>query len=218
MTSMMPPSHYATQLATQAQDRLARASTLLRSGDGPRPLEPTPIRIGIPEQNGPDSPDNPWFVSPKPIMPPHVPNNGAVRLAGGAVTAIDQALALGSQLSSGATTAFQRAKDEALAGVRMLQSDPRMPIAPGQPAMQFDAAGMWLGLAKNLLTLDNRQPVPRVHPPVVRPPVTIQPVPGPGEPGSPITIKPIDQPKLDREILPIDPITIQLPSPDSEIQ
>ena len=204
MTSIMLPSTYAAQLATQAQDRLAQAARIVRSSDGPRPFEPTPIgRIGIPEENGPDSPDNPWFVAPKPIMPPYLPNNAAMRLAGGAVTTIDQALALGSQLSSGVTTAFQRAKDEALAGVRMLQSDPRLPVAPDQPALQFDAAGMWLGLAKNLLTLDEGRPFP----PVVHPPVTIQPVPGPGEPGSPITIKPIDA-----------PVTIQLPSPDSEIQ
>lgn len=205
MTSLMPPTVYATRLATTAQDRLAQASNLVRN-DGPRPFEPTPIRVGIPEHNGPDSPDNPWFVSPKPIMPPYVPNDAAVRLAGGAVTAIDQALALGSQLSAGVTTAFQRAKDEALAGVRMLESGSQLPIAPGQSAMQFDAASMWLGLAKNLMTLGNDRPVPPVHPPVVRPPVTILPVPGPGEPGSPITIKPLD------------PITIQLPSPDSEIQ
>lgn len=209
MTSIISPWAYATQLATQAQDRLTQASTALRSGDGPRPLNPAPIRIGIPEQNGPDSPDNPWFVSPKPIMPPYLPNNAALRLAGGAVTAIDQALGLGNQLSAGVTTAFQRAKVEALAGVDMLQTDPRMPIAPGNPALQFDAAGMWLGLAKNLLTLDHGQPVPPVRPPVVHPPVTILPVPGPGEPGSPITIQPI---------MPTEPITIQLPNPDSEIQ
>lgn len=122
MTSLVPPMHHATQLATQAQERLAQAANFLRSADGPRPFEPTPIRVGIPEHNGPDTPDNPWYVSPKPIMPPYVSNNAAVRLAGGAVTAIDQALALGTLLSSGVTSAFQRAKAEALAGVQLLQA------------------------------------------------------------------------------------------------
>lgn len=207
MTSIMSPWAYATQLATQAQDRLAQASNLLRN-DGPRPFEPTPdLKVGIPEHNGPDTPDNPWFVSPKPITPPYIPNNAAMRLAGGAVTAINQALGLGAQLSSGVTLAFTRAKAEAETGVSLLETDPRLPIAPGQPAVKFDAAGMWLGLAKNLLTLDHGQPVPPVRPPVVHPPVTTMPV-APGEPGSPITIQPI---------MP-DPITIQLPSPDSEIQ
>jgi hypothetical protein len=208
MTSIISPWAYASQLATQAQDRLTQAATIVR-GQGPRPFEPTPdLNVGIPEHNGPDTPDNPWYIAPKPIAPPQLPNSAALRLAGGAVTAIDQALGLGAQLSNGVTLAFTRAKDEALAGVRMLETDPQLPIAPGSSALQFDAASMWLGLAKNLLTLDHGQPMPPVRPPVVHPPVTIQPVPGPGEPGSPITIKPITE----------EPITIQLPSPDSEIQ
>ncbi len=178
---------------------------MLRDG-GPRPFEPAPeFTVGIPEHNGPDTPDNPWFVGPKPIAPPQLPNSAALRLAGGAVTAIDQALGLGAQLSSGVTLAFTRAKEEALAGVRLLGTDPQLPIAPGTPALKFDAAGMWLGLAKNLLSLDHGRPVPPVRPPVVHPPVTTMPV-EPGEPGSPITIKPIE------------PITIQLPSPDSPVQ
>jgi hypothetical protein len=184
MTSIISPWAYATQLATQAQDRLTQAATIVRSNVGPRPFEPTPdLQIGIPEQNGPDSPDNPWFIAPKPIAPP-VPNSAALRLAGGAVTAIDQALGLGASLSSGVTTAFTRAKEEALSGVRMLEAGPQLPIAPGASAQQFDAASMWLGLAKNLLTLDHGQPMPPVRPPVK----------------------------------PVEPITIQLPSPDSEIQ
>ncbi len=195
MTSIISPWAYASKLATQAQDRLVQASQIVRSGDAPLPLGAGPIgRIGIPEENGPDSPDNPWFVSPDPVMPPQTRNDAALRLAGGAVTAIDQALGLGNQLSSGVTLAFQRAKQDALSGVQMLQSDPNLPIAPGQSALQFDSASMWLGLAKNLLTLDSGQHV--APPVVVRPPVTTLPLPAPapGEPGSPITIKPIDVP------------------------
>lgn len=172
MTSIISPWAYATQLATQAQERLTQASNMLRN-NGPRPLEPTPeLTVGIPEHNGPDSPDNPWFVGPTPIMPPYLPNNAALRLAGGAVTAIDQALGLGAQLSEGVTLAFTRAKAEAETGVSLLGADPQQPIAPGQPALKFDAAGMWLGLAKNLLTLDHGQPRPPVRPPVG--PITIQ--------------------------------------------
>lgn len=182
MTSIIAPWAHAANLATQAQERLATAANLLRS-DAPGPFEPTPITIGIPEQNGPDSPDNPWFVSPKPIMPPYVPNNGAIRLAGGAVTAIDQALSMRTSLSSGVVTAFERAKAEAIAGVRLLESPEGTPVDKRRVPLSFDAAGMWLGLAKNLLALDHDLPTTRP----THPPVAIKP----GEPGSPITIQPI---------------------------
>ena len=176
MTSVISPWAYAAQLATQAQERLATAANLLRS-DVPRPFEPV---VGIPEHNGPDSPDNPWFVAPQPIIPPVMQNTAALRLAGGAVTAIDQALAMGTALSSGVRSAFERAKDEALAGVRTLQSPADTPVDKRQVPLQFDAAGMWLGLAKNLLELDRgMQP-------------TQPPVPTPGDPGLPITVKPLD--------------------------
>lgn len=205
MTSMISPWLHASQLATQAQDRLTQASALLRSGDTVRPTNPSPIRVGIPEQNGPDSPDNPWFVSPDKAPAQSRPSR-AVMLAGGAVTAIDQALAMEAQLSSGVTTAFRRAKDEALSGLEMLDRDPQLSVAPGRPELQFDAASLWLGLAKNLIELDRGRPT---DPPVVIRPPVIRPLPAPGDPGSPITIQPIS---------PVEPPHVQLPAPDAAIQ
>lgn len=136
MTSIVSPLVYATLLATKAQDNLAQASTLLR-GAGYSPAS----------------------ESANPTPPIH-PSNGADRLADNAIQAIDRALAIGVSLSTDVTTAFTRAKDQALAGVAALQT----PNAPHSPVLSFDAAGMWLGLAKNLLAVEQggTQPNPGV--------------------------------------------------------
>lgn len=176
MTSIISPILYATQMATKAQDSLHTASATLNA---PRPMN-AEFRIGIPEHNGPDSPDNPWFID----QPGR--ERGIYGVAAGhareAVTMIDRALEYGrSFLSGDVMSAFSRAKEQAEAGVVQLTSPTTMPIDPHDVILQFDGAGLWLGLAKNLIALQDR---PQVLP----------------------------TPRLD------EPITIQLPSPDSDVQ
>lgn len=163
MTSIISPWAYATQLAAQAQSSLTQAATMLRNdqtppwdpGDVGLPEDQNPPLVGIPEQNGPDSPDNPWFVKDTtPIAPPDT-NSYVLRLSQGAIGTIDQALALSQSLSTGVTTAFQRAKDEAVAGVRALHMSPDMPVRIDSAPLKFDAASLWLGLAKSLITLEH---------------------------------------------------------------
>lgn len=212
MTSIISPALYATQLASRAQQSLKTASGVL---DGTIEM-PVPLndlaRVGIPEQNGPDTPDNPWFVGPgrpNPALPVRTPFQFAASHARDAIKSIDSALALGSNdsLARDVLSAFGSARQQAEAGLRELTAQTTLPVNPKRVALQFDGAGLWLGLAKNLIHLHSGS--------VVRPPVTTLPVRPteptvpvvPGEPGSPITISPIEE-----------PITIQLPSPDSEIQ
>jgi hypothetical protein len=208
MTSIISPALYATQLATRAQQSLKTASDFV---DGTLEV-PVPLHdglVGIPEQHGPNTPDNPWYVGPgrpNPALPIRTPFQFAASHARDAIQAIDSALALGANdsLARNVLSAFASARQQAEAGLRELTSPTMNALDTKHVVLQFDGASLWLGLAKNLIHLQNG--------PVVRPPVTTLPVEptepvAPGEPGSPITIKPIDE-----------PITIQLPSPDSEIQ
>ena len=212
MTSIISPALYATQLTSRAQQSLKTASDVL---DGTIKV-PVPLndlgRVGIPEQNGPDTPDNPWYVGPgrpNPALPVRTPFQFAAAHAQEALQAIDSALALGSNdsLARDVLSAFGNARHQAEAGLRELTAKSMVPVDPKHVVLQFDGAGLWLDLAKNLIHLHSGS--------VVRPPVTTLPVEpteptvpvAPGEPGSPITISPIEE-----------PITIQLPSPDSEIQ
>lgn len=224
MTSIDPRS-YVINLAQGAQRSLDAATAALVGGDI-RPMDGP--RIGIPEQNGPDTPDNPWFMQrPEPVGS----FTRAARIAGEAVRQIDEALSLSgsASLSHDVLVAFGQAKNEAVAGVRQLTAQTTRPIDPMGVKMQFDGAKVWLDTAQQLMLLQTPdRPRPGV-PPVVTiprpgmPPVTTMPVPpvdpslpglvGPGDPGSPITILPIDPPAE-----PIKPIKIKLPNPDSPIQ
>ena len=194
MTSIMHPGTYARVNAVQARQELATAANILRGTDiePPKPLDGM---VRIPEMSGPDSPDNPWFVAPG------RGGNGqaAMTHATKAVDKITAALTVGSQLGAGSVRALESALQEAQAGVRYLEAPSDLPLAPGQATLQFDAATMWLNLAVNLIDLDMRGggtiPMPRPGTPPTdptTPPVTILPVPGPGDPGSPITIKPLE--------------------------
>jgi hypothetical protein len=203
MTSIISPALFATQLASRAQQSLKTASDVL---DGTIEV-PVPLndlgRIGIPEQNGPDTPDNPWYVGPgrpNPAHPVRTPFQFAAAHANEAIQAIDSALALGSNdsLARDVLSAFGNARHQAEAGLLELTAKSMAPVDPKHIVLQFDGASLWLGLAQNQIHLHSGT--------VVRPPVTTLPV-APGEPGSPITISPIEE-----------PITVQLPSPDSEIQ
>jgi hypothetical protein len=193
MTSIIHPAVYASQLATKAQEELSSASSSLFQAP-PRPMHPTPT-IGIPERSGPDTPDNPWFVGnrPNPPMPIRTPFQQATIHARNAVEIIGNALTLGAsdQLSRDVLNAFGRAKQQAEVGLRELTAKTMVPLNPSRVKLNFDGAGLWLDLARNLIDLElGRTPAPVA----------------PGEPGSPITIKPLE------------PVIIQLPSPDSEIQ
>ena len=222
MTSIVSPSAYASHLAATAQERLASASTMLRSS-GPRPLEA--------QHGGGFAAAPPTHGGGFGFIPPYVHSNGALRLADGAITDIVQALGLGQQLSTGVRTAFDSALTAAREGVNLLTAGLLAPGGEKIPALRFDAAGMWLGLAKNLLSLEHDPGSLSTIQPIALPaeqrldaeilpiqlPSPDNPMPAaPGDPGSPITIQPIALPaeqRLDAEILPI-----QLPSPDGPIQ
>lgn len=206
MTSIISPILHATQMATKAQESLNTATATL---NGPRPMhaDKPEFRIGIPEHNGPDTPDNPWFIDR--IGHEH----GIYRVAAGhareAVASIDSALnyAAGS-FSRDTVEAFTRAKEQAQAGVLQLTSPTTRPVDTNHVVMQFDAAGLWLGLAKSMLQLER----PRIGPGPIQPPVTILPVDPPVDGPTPLYPHNPDGP------VSAEPITIQLPSPDSPIQ
>lgn len=124
---------------------------------------------------------------PKPLHAPAIdsgfipPYMNATRLATAGVSKLDAALGMRNDLSHGVVTALESARATALDGVRSL-GDTKGLHDGRSIALTFDASAMWIDLAVNLIDLDMRGG---------RPPVTILPVPGPGEPGFPVTIKPI---------------------------
>lgn len=180
MTSIIAPWAAATRLASTAQARLADASRELRHQAPPRPIPVDEFRVGIPEHSGPDAPDNPWFIAPPVDERPAAESPVAIARskAAEAVANIDRAIALGSGLSAGTVLAFTRAREEALLGVRSLSSHPMELQDAKEAALQFDAAGLWLGLAKNLIALGNNTlPLPIGTPD----PITIQ-LPDPTSP------------------------------------
>lgn len=216
MTSIISPVLHAKQMAGQARQSLDAATMALVGGDI-RPLDPSDFKVGIPEHDGPDTPDNPWFLG---RPQPQGSFARAARIAEVAVGHIDRALAYGTGvLSRDVTDAFSRAKEQAVAGVRELTSKTLRPVDPADVKLKFDGAKLWLDMAVNLIDLG------RPHPGPVAPPVTTLPVPPadpdlpvlpvkPGRPEFPITILPVNPPVPGRA----EPITIQLPSPDSPVQ
>lgn len=186
MTGILPPHVQAMTRASQAQAALTSASSEARQPSLITPADPN--RIGIPELSGPDTPDNPWYVGPDATAP-------ATGLARAAIFAkegighIDAVLALGTQLSTGVRSALTNAKDQAEHGVSNIGTGaPRG--KDGGVAIKFDAAGLWLDLARNLIQLEHRGTV---------------------------TILPVDPPTAG-PTNPDPGRRIQLPSPDSPIQ
>ncbi|MCW2922945.1 MAG: hypothetical protein JWM98_349 [Thermoleophilia bacterium] len=172
MTSLLPPYVFALAQASQASTALANAAVTARDAElGRSPLpDAAPGLVRIPEMSGPDSPDNPFFVAPEPTVPATGLARAAIYGEQG-IGHIDQALAVGTQLSAGVVTAFTNARSEALLGVESIRKGAASLLAPGAVALKFDAAGLWLGMARNLLQLENGG--------ITRPPVTILPVPTP---------------------------------------
>jgi hypothetical protein len=121
------PIAYAGQLADGALHQLADAKTLLV---GPQPLGDGSIEL-----------------------PPYSNNTLAVRSANQAVVLIDRAISFGAGnlLPKDVLDAFGRAKEQASAGVLQLTAQTLRAVSPADVALQFDAASMWLGVAKNLL-------------------------------------------------------------------
>lgn len=201
MTSIMHPGTYARVNAVQAKQSLQEAASVLRH-DGPMPFDGA--KVGIPEHNGPDSPDNPWFIKPQHGGSAGFPNpyQIATQHANDAMDKLTTALGVQSELSTGAVTALNQARREALAGVHALTDTAGLHDGRGI-ALTFDASSMWIDLAVNLIDLDMKGG---------RPPVTILPVPGPGEPGSPITIKPIDT------TVPVTTMPVEVEAPEAMVR
>ncbi|MCW2927601.1 MAG: hypothetical protein JWM86_1569 [Thermoleophilia bacterium] len=165
-TSVIAPWLAASQLATSAQAKLDAAIDALTFD--PR----TALQVGIPEHNGPDTPDNPWFIGTPPFA-------DAAALASSAITEIARASGMGG-LSAQVRAAFDGASSQALAGVRQLTAMTTRPIDGAKVAQQFLEASSLLGVATQLIAAE--------HGGVVRPPITILPV------DPPVTRPPNPQP------------------------
>jgi hypothetical protein len=153
MTSIMHPGTYARLHAVQAKQSLSDAATVLRNDLPTEPIEKG--RVGIPEHNGPDSPDNPWFIGrPNPDFID--PAQQATIHANTGISHITTALGVESELSAGVVTALNRAREDALTGVRILNPAPNELWDTSAAPLRFDASTMWLDLAVNLLDLDMR--------------------------------------------------------------
>jgi hypothetical protein len=139
MTSIISPTLYARQLATAAQQDLKSANDNLTT---PVPFD------GIPGDKGGSK------VAPT-ILPPELVHRAALSAAAHAVQKIDAALALGStdSLSRQVLSAFASAKTQAEAGIAELSGTIDLPLNVHHVALQFDGASMWLGVARNLLSL-----------------------------------------------------------------
>jgi hypothetical protein len=110
-------------------------------------------------------------------------------LADTALHKLTQALEV-SGLSTDVRTALTRAHEQALAGARLLTAPAAtVRVDRTKLALSFDGAAMWADLAANLIDLDLK-----------------------GRPSAPVDVEP------PVTILPVEPITIQLPPSDSEIQ
>jgi len=138
-------------LTGRAQTELGRAADAAR---GTRRLpDPTEVKFGIPEQNGPDSPDNPWFVrKPQPTAPPTGLSQAATH-AIAAVELLDQTLALGDQISDRVRTALTNGRREAQTGVGIIRRGIVAPHGEHLP-MRFDAAGLWVDMARSFIQLE----------------------------------------------------------------
>lgn len=151
-TSVIAPWHAASQRADAAQGKLAEAVSVLTQ------RAPMHATIGIPEQNGPDSPDNPWYIGARPYQ-------RAAQLATEAIADIRTARSMPG-LSSDVHAAFDRAAQQALAGVRELTVQTMRPIDIVRVAEQLRSSSLQLGLAKDLIALEHDN---TTVPPLTRP-------------------------------------------------
>lgn len=156
MTSIMHPALAASRIADQALNSLSAGNDVLL-GREIRPMhEP---------------------------FPGTTPTSRFVRAAqhgDNALGHIDRALSYGASdmISRGVLSAFSHARTEAQNGVTLLRAKTMAPLDPNSVVLRFDASKLWLDMAKSLIQLDLGGPRP-TDPVVVRPPVTILPVPRP---------------------------------------
>jgi hypothetical protein len=170
MTSVISPTLFARVNAAQAATSLGAASSSLRA-DVDLPVNPQPPLVGIPEHNGPDSPDNPWFIG-TPDRHPVDPGAAAVAHARTAVERLTASLSVGNAIGTDVRSALMNAKAEAEAGVRVLTNPPaNARIGRTQVALQFDGAALWANLAVSLIDLNQQGR---------RPEKSIEPLPNPG--------------------------------------
>lgn len=158
MTSIMHPALAASRLADQARNSLTAANDVLL-GQDVRPMH-----------------------EPFPGTSPSTRFARAAVHGDTALGHINQALGMGANdsLSRPVISAFLSAQREAQQGVHMLRAKTLVPADPNQIVLTFDGAKLWLDMAKSLIQLDlgGIRPLPTA-PIVVRPPVTILPVPRP---------------------------------------
>ncbi|MCW2922169.1 MAG: hypothetical protein JWL76_2043 [Thermoleophilia bacterium] len=156
MTSIMHPALAASRLADQAISSLSVGNDVLLGRDI-RPM-----------------------YEPFPGTTPTSRFERAAQHGDNALGHIDHALSFGASgmLSRGVLSAFTNARTEASAGVTLLRAKTMMPLNPNTVVLKFDGAKLWLDMAKSLIQLDLGGNRP-TEPVVVRPPVTILPVPRP---------------------------------------